>query len=164
MGLKYPHVSHLTSDDIDYELKIRGFREEITKPLDEKQRLLRRLYHEDKLEKKTYQSIFNIDQEHDWMLSHIEKLGDFLEKDPQPKYISRLRYFHMRANRSNVTTEQSETLKTSLLKVISDLVAQYDVVESESDGQTDPEEETEEKKKEQEQKKKAEESKKKNKN
>lgn len=158
MGLKYPHVVHLTSDDIDYELKIRGFKEEIAKPIAEKQKFLRRVYREDKLEKKTYQSIFNIDQEHDWLLSNIEKLRVLLERDPQPKYISRLRYFHMRASRSNVSTEQSKTLKASLLKVISDLVAQYDVGESESDGdKTDQEEEIEEAmKKELELKKKAE--------
>lgn len=133
MGSKFPYVVHLLNDDVDYELRVRGRKDDLNKPLEEKQKILRRLYREDKLEKKTYASIYAIDQEYDWMVSHIEKLRAFLEKDPQPKYISRLRYFYMRANRSNTTTEQSEGLKKSILATISELLTIYDVNESETD-------------------------------
>lgn len=133
MGSKFPYVVHLLNDDVDYELRVRGRKDDLNKPLEEKQKILRRLYREDKLEKKTYASIYAIDQEYDWMVSHIEKLRAFLEKDPHPKYISRLRYFYMRANRSNTTTEQSEGLKKSILATISELLTIYDVNESETD-------------------------------
>lgn len=62
MGSKYPLANHLLDDEVDYELKLRNYVEELRSDMDVKQRLLRRVFYKDVKEHREYRSPYTIEQ------------------------------------------------------------------------------------------------------
>lgn len=124
MTNRFPHASHLLNDEVDYELKLRNYKEDLSKDLESKHRLLRRLFYKDAKEKRQYRSPYSIDQEFDLISSRVDSIRTGLARKADPKLISRLRHYGMRAARSETTDENSQQLKNKLLKCIYDLLGE----------------------------------------
>lgn len=125
MAARYPYASHLLNDEVDYELMIRNYGEEITKELDVKQRLLRRLFCRDSKENKDYISPYSIDQEFDIIASRVNAISTALSKGSDPKLVSRLRHYLLRSARSAVADEDGQRMKDNLIKNIKELLGEH---------------------------------------
>lgn len=86
MGAKFPHADHLLDDEIDYELKLRNFVEELGKDLKVKQRLLRRIFLKDAKENREYRSPYSIDQEFELIASRVNSIRCKLAKSLMEKH------------------------------------------------------------------------------
>lgn len=75
MAAKFPRADHLTNEEVDYELIIRGKRDETIDDLNVKHRLLRNLFFEDVRENRTYNSRYTMDQEYDYIASKLDILN-----------------------------------------------------------------------------------------
>lgn len=80
MATNFPRVDHLTSEEVDYELIIRGKKENTKDELTDKFRLLRKLFYEDVKETRTYACTYTIDQQYDYIIDKIDILAKRLEK------------------------------------------------------------------------------------
>lgn len=125
MTSKFPSASHLLNDEVDYELKLRNQNEECSNSLDSKQRTLRRLFHMDRSDDREYRSIYSIDQEFDLISSRVNTIAASLAQAYDIKLISRLKHYHMRAQRSKAETFEAKTMKDSLVKQITDLITTH---------------------------------------
>lgn len=87
MAAKFPRADHLTNEEVDYELTIRGRREEIKDDLGAKHRLLRNLFFEDVKENRTHTSRYTMDQEYDHITGKLDTLNQRLQKGFDDKSI-----------------------------------------------------------------------------
>ncbi|XP_062704244.1 uncharacterized protein LOC134286619 [Aedes albopictus] len=130
MGAKFPHADHLLDDEIDYELKLRNFVEELGKDLKVKQRLLRRIFLKDAKENREYRSPYSIDQEFELIASRVNSIRCKLAKTPDIKLVSRLKHYYWRVQWCNADNEEALKMKELLFGNISNLLAEQNALES----------------------------------
>ena len=115
MGSKFPRADHLTNEEVDYELMIRGKAEDINSDAETKNRLLRRLFADDVKENREYPSRFTIDQEYDRVSSIVDELRRKLNKGKDTdSCLSRLKHYALRVARSMATDHDSERMRREL--------------------------------------------------
>ncbi|XP_058449045.1 uncharacterized protein LOC131429006 [Malaya genurostris] len=118
MTNKYPHADHLTNEEVDYELVIRGRTGQVKDEPEAKYRLLRNLFYEDARENRDYPSPYTIDQEFDYILGKLEILRGMLDKGPDDRVTSRLKHFLLRVARCKTPDSSSERMQRELLHEI----------------------------------------------
>lgn len=122
MASKYPLANHLLDDEVDYELKLRNYVEELGKDMEIKQRLLRRVFYKDAKENREYRSPYTIEQEFDGVCSRVNSIRTGLAKGYDDKLISRLKHYFLRVERSIAEDKKAQEMKSSLLQNIKDLL------------------------------------------
>lgn len=122
MGSKFPFANHLLDDEVDYELRLRNYIEELRGDMEVKQRLLRRVFYKDAKENREYRSPYTIEQEFDFVFARVSSIRTGLAKGYDDRLISRLRHYFLRVERSIASDEAAETMKSSLLGNIRDLL------------------------------------------
>lgn len=122
MGSKYPLANHLLDDEVDYELRLRNYVEELGTDMEVKQRLLRRVFYKDAKENREYRSPYTIEQEFDVVFARVSSIRTGLAKGYDDKLISRLKHYFLRVERSIASDEAAEKMKSSLLGNIRDLL------------------------------------------
>lgn len=125
MAAKFPRADHLTNEEVDYELIIRGKRDETKDELNAKHRLLRNLFFEDVRENKTYTSRYTMDQEYDYIASKLDVLGKRLQKGLDDKSISRLKHYLMRVERCVAEDPRSLQLRDELSQEIKTILNRF---------------------------------------
>lgn len=122
MSSKFPYAEHLLEEEVNYELKLRNYVEDLKKDLPNKQRLLRRLFHKDAKEKRDYRSPYSIEEEYESVSSRVNGIRTDLTKGSDASLISRLKHYYLRIKRSNTKDDESVKMKEKLLGNISDLL------------------------------------------
>ncbi|XP_058816579.1 uncharacterized protein LOC131679847 [Topomyia yanbarensis] len=125
MASKFPRADHLTNEEVDYELIIRGKVEETKNDSEAKYRLLRNLFYEDVRENRDYPSRFTIEQEFDRVSSIIDVLRGKLEKGPDERCISRLKHYALRVARSIAEDPGSEAMRKELIREIRSVLNRF---------------------------------------
>ncbi|XP_058827826.1 uncharacterized protein LOC131687751 [Topomyia yanbarensis] len=110
----FPHADHLTNEEVDYELVIRGKAEETKCDPEVKYRLLRNLFHEDVRENRDYPSPYTIDQEYDYIMGRVETVSRKLDNGPDERVISRLKHYLLRVMRCQTPDLPSEQMRREL--------------------------------------------------
>lgn len=116
MSFKLPYAKHLLNDEVDYELRVRSCHDDTNLDLNAKYELLQKLYHEDSQEKREYLSIYTIEQDFDFILSRVTSIELALREKKDPKLISRLKYYYVRAKNSRVNSPRSKEMREALVK------------------------------------------------
>ena len=129
MGAKFPHADHLLDDEIDYELKLRNYVEDLGKDLKVKQRLLRRVFLKDAKENREYRSPYSIDQEFELIASRVNSIRCKLSKNPDIKLVSRLKHYYWRVQWCNADNQEAMQMKELLFGNISNLLAEQNALE-----------------------------------
>lgn len=111
----YPHASYLTNEEVDYELWLRGRREDINKDLDSKHRLLRNLFYEDTKENRTYESSLTFQEEYENSVNQFDTLNKKFERTRDENSLSRMQHYLMRIERSRVTDQISAEARAELV-------------------------------------------------
>lgn len=88
MDSEFPHVEHLTNEELDYELFIRGRIDDISDDDEANCRLLERLFWEDARMGRGYDSPYTIDQEYDYVSVEIEDLCEQLSEGLDERAVS----------------------------------------------------------------------------
>lgn len=125
MAAKFPRADHLTNEEVDYELIIRGRRDETKDDLNVKHRLLRNLFFEDVRENRTYNSRYTMDQEYDYIASKLDILNKRLQKGHDDKSISRLKHYLMRVERCVADDPRSLQLRDELCQEIHSILSRF---------------------------------------
>lgn len=123
MSFKLPYAKHLLNDEVDFELRVRNYLDDTNLDLHAKYELLQKLYHEDSQEKREYLSIYTIEQDYDFILSRVTSIELALRDKKDPKLISRLKYYYVRAKNSRVDSPQSKEMRDALVRDICNLLA-----------------------------------------
>lgn len=126
MAARSYRADHLTNDEVDYELMIRGHKESTKDELSDKHRLLRRLFSEDAKENKTYKFNQTMDEQYEHIGTKVDYLVKKLEKGHDDMCISRLKHYLMRTERCVVQDERSKKLRNDLISEINGYLLQYD--------------------------------------
>lgn len=129
MGAKFPHADHLLDDEIDYELKLRNYVEDLGKDLKVKQRLLRRVFLKDAKENREYRSPYSIDQEFELIASRVNSIRCKLSKNPDIKLVSRLKHYYWRVQWCNADNQEAMQMNELLFGNISNLLAEQNALE-----------------------------------
>ncbi|XP_055522976.1 uncharacterized protein LOC129717160 [Wyeomyia smithii] len=114
MSHRFPHADHLTNEEVDYELLIRGKRNVMATEPEAKYRLLRNLFHDDIREKRDYPSPYTIEQEFDYIAGKVYDLEKKLGRGVDDRVMSRLIHYAMRAARSQAPDARSEKMRREL--------------------------------------------------
>lgn len=126
MATRFPRVDHLTSEEVDYELIIRGKKESTKDELNDKYRLLRNLFHEDAKGNRTYLCSYTMDQQYDYIANKIDMLARRLEKGRDERSISRLKHYLMRVERCVAEDSRSVMMREDLTREIKGFLLQFD--------------------------------------
>lgn len=120
---RFPYAEHLSTEEVDYELLIRGQLEGRVCELDltGKQRLLRTLFKADAKNGQNYRAPFNISEE----FSHISgRVGDLsksiIRLGVEPRFESRLYHYWYRAKRCQTVSEDQKRMRRELVRRIED--------------------------------------------
>lgn len=126
MATKFPYADHLTTEEINYELKLRNYSEEIEKDVQTKLRLLRRLFQTDQKEGREYRPPVKFEQEYDIITSRVQQIQMELEKGDDPKLVSQLRHYFLRVKRGETSSEDMEEKRKELRRAIKELLQSLD--------------------------------------
>ena len=130
MNSRFPYAGHLTMDEIDYELKLRNYTEDLGKELNFKQRLLRRLFDEDENEKRDYRTSLSIDQEFELVAERVNTIRGCLAKEFDIRLLSRLKHYYLRVQRCTAGDEEAKKMKELLLGNIATLLSNQNTLQS----------------------------------
>lgn len=120
---RFPYAEHLNSEEVDYELFIRGNLNGEVNELDlaGKQRLLRTLFKTDLKEGRNYRSPCNISDEFDHISGRLADLARSLRSiGIEPRFESRLLHYWYRAKRCRAETEDQKKMRRELVRRIED--------------------------------------------
>ncbi|XP_053698701.1 uncharacterized protein LOC128745649 [Sabethes cyaneus] len=123
MSNRFPHADHLTNEEVDYELLIRGKTGELTSEPEAKYRLLRNLFHEDIREKRDYPSPYTVEQEFDYIAGKVDDLSRRLERGSDERVVSRLKHYAMRIARCQAADTNSEKMKRELNEFVREMLS-----------------------------------------
>lgn len=121
--MMFPHADYLTNEEINYELILRNYREDIGKDDQTKLRLLRRLFQTDQKDGRDYRSPYRFEQEVDIITNRVRQIQQaWLEKEGDPGLVSRLRHYYLRVRRGKTLDKEVEKIRKELLRSISDML------------------------------------------
>ncbi|XP_055604558.1 uncharacterized protein LOC129752806 [Uranotaenia lowii] len=115
MAARFPHANHLTNEEVQYELMLRGKVKETGDDLKSQQRLLRLLFKQDVQEGREYKSPFTFEQELEIVQNRVYPLLDSLRKKADGRVASRLWHYYHRLNRTSPGDEAGSVRRRELL-------------------------------------------------
>lgn len=106
-----PTVDHLLEEEVDFELRLRKQAVDRRENLEDKKRLLRRLFKEDRKYNIAYEGISKYSEEIKTITGAVEEIVGQLQKKFDRGLISRLRHFLIRIATASVENEEEATAK-----------------------------------------------------
>ncbi|XP_058836677.1 uncharacterized protein LOC131693124 [Topomyia yanbarensis] len=122
MENRFPNAYHLTNDEVDYELIIRGRLEETRWDLEGKCQFLGKLFRTDARRNREYRSQYTIYQEYNHILAKVDFFGRKLDREPDDRLISRLKHYLLRVTRCKTPDPFSEIMRRDLVDKIHTLL------------------------------------------
>ncbi|XP_058446835.1 uncharacterized protein LOC131427553 [Malaya genurostris] len=127
---RFPYAEHLNSEEVDYELLIRGQLEASNCELDlaGKQRLLRTLFKADIKNSQNYRSPFNISAEFSHISGWVADLSRSLMRiGVEPRFESRMLHYWYRAKRCQTVTEDQKKMRRELVRRIEECMRTHKI-------------------------------------
>ncbi|XP_058821091.1 uncharacterized protein LOC131683268 [Topomyia yanbarensis] len=119
---KFPNAYHLTNDEVDYELIIRGRLEETGWDLEAKCQILGKLFRNDGRRNRDYPSHNSLYKEYDYILAKVDFFGRMLDRFPDERVVSRLKHYLMRVARSKTPDVTSVRMQSDLMNYIRSII------------------------------------------
>lgn len=101
-----PTVDHLLEEEVDFELRLRKQTVDRRENLEDKKRLLRRLFKEDRKYNLSYESVSKYSDEIKTVARSVEEIVAQLRKKFDRNLVSRLRHFLIRVANASVENEE----------------------------------------------------------
>ncbi|XP_062541830.1 SRRM2 protein homolog rsr-2-like [Armigeres subalbatus] len=106
-----PTVDHLVEAEVDYELRLRKQTVDRRESLEDKKRLLRRLFFEDKKHRIVYEGLYKYSDEIRSVAGTVEELVDNMRKKFDRMLLSRLRHYLIRVASASIEDEEEALVK-----------------------------------------------------
>lgn len=120
-----PVADHLTEDEIDFELRLRRQAVDPREQLEDKKRLLRRLFFEEKKEQILRKGTHSIRDESKHIEANVNAITESLKKKFDRALISRLRHYLIRTASASASDEHQSELKSSLCHKIEESLKEH---------------------------------------
>lgn len=123
---KFPNPDHLTDEEIDYELRLRGRLEDLVLVRDAKCRVLRNLFYDDARNDYEYDPPYTMDQDFDHITIKVRNLREKLDNGFDEKCLSRLRAYFHRVMRLATTNDDEKVRKRELAEEMLQIFVTFD--------------------------------------